>query len=308
MELHRFAWFVAAAAWVLIGIGSLVTTTGSGLSIPDWPLAYGRPIPPRWEGGVAFEYTHRVVAGTVFVLMTILLVRIWRTDSARRVRSWALGTWGLLVMQAILGGVTVLYELPRPVSIAHAGLAQATLVAMVVLAVKLAPVTPVETTPVPAGRRGRLFPWVFGLVGILYLQILIGALVRHMAAGLAVPDFPLAYGRLWPPAEVFHQAPYLAPKIWVHMIHRVGAVLVGVVIHAVGIPALRRFRDVPAIAETARLLMYGWALQIVLGGWLIWWTRHWFPTTLHVMTGALLLAAGTFLALRLRGVEAGCKS
>ncbi|MCS7313222.1 MAG: hypothetical protein NZ742_09985, partial [Acidobacteria bacterium] len=88
----------------------------------------------------------------------------------------------------------------------------------------------------------------------------------------------------------------------------VGAVLVGVVIHAVGIPALRRFRDVPAITGAARVLMYGWVVQIVLGGWLIWWTRHWIPTTLHVMTGALLLAVGTFWALRLRGVEAGCKS
>ncbi len=307
MHLQRFAWIVTAAAWALIGVGSLVTTTGSGLSIPDWPLAFGRPVPPYWEGGVVFEYTHRVVAGAVFVLMTVLLVRVWRTVSTRSVRYWALGTWGLLVMQAGLGGVTVLHELPRPVSVAHAGLAQATLAAMVALAVKLTPVTSAGETAVSVGRRGPLFPWAFGLVGVLYLQVLIGALVRHMGAGLAVPDFPLAYGHLWPPAEWF-RVPYLAPKIWVHMIHRVGALLVGVVVYAVGIPAVRRFRDVRAVAGAARVLMYGWALQIVFGGWLIWGTRHWLPTTLHVMTGALLLGAGTFLALRLRGVEKGCRS
>jgi len=305
MTLHRFAWIVAAAAWFLIGVGSLVTTTGSGLSIPDWPLAYGRPVPPHWEGGIAFEYTHRVIAGIVFIMMTTLFIWTWRSVPARQVRYWALGTWGLLVVQAVLGGITVLYELPLPISVAHAGLAQATLAAMVSLAVKLTPVTSAGETSVSARGR-RLSPWAFGLIGVLYLQILIGAVVRHMGAGLAVPDFPLAYGHLWPPAEWF-QVPYLAPKIWIHMIHRGGALLVGIAIHAVGIPAIRRFRNVRAIAGAARILMYGWALQIILGGWLIWWTRHWLPTTLHVMAGALLLATGTFLALRLRGVETACR-
>jgi heme A synthase len=92
-SLHRFAWIVAAAAWFLIGVGSLVTTTGSGLSIPDWPLAYGRAVPPHWEGGIAFEYTHRVIAGIVFIMMTILFIWTWRSVPVRQVRYWALGTW-----------------------------------------------------------------------------------------------------------------------------------------------------------------------------------------------------------------------
>src|SRR5579872_6651931 len=122
--LHRFAVLCAGATFVLIFVGGLVTSTGSALAVPDWPLAYGHLV-PKLVGGVRFEYGHRVVAGVV-VLLTIILA-VWTAMVERRpwVRKTAFAAAVIIVIQAILGGITVLYLLPLPVAVAHAGTAQA---------------------------------------------------------------------------------------------------------------------------------------------------------------------------------------
>src|SRR6185437_8215299 len=120
--LHRFAIVCAAATFILIFVGGLVTSTGSALAVPDWPLAYGHLV-PKLVGGVRFEYGHRVVAGVV-VLLTIILAA-WTAMVERRswVRKTAFAAAVIIVVQAILGGITVLYLLPLPVAVAHAGTA-----------------------------------------------------------------------------------------------------------------------------------------------------------------------------------------
>src|SRR5271170_8124939 len=117
--LHRFAIVCAAATFVLIFVGGLVTSTGSALAVPDWPLAYGHLV-PKLVGGVRFEYGHRVTAGVV-VLLTIVLAS-WTAMVERRswVRKTAFAAAAVIVVQAILGGITVLYLLPLPVAVAHA--------------------------------------------------------------------------------------------------------------------------------------------------------------------------------------------
>src|SRR5271155_3119020 len=131
--LHRFAVLAAAMTFILIFVGGLVTSTGSALAVPDWPLAYGRLV-PKLVGGVRFEYGHRVVAGVV-VLLTIVLA-IWTAMVERRswVRKTAYAAAAVIVVQAILGGITVLYLLPLPVAVAHAGTGQALLCLMVAMA------------------------------------------------------------------------------------------------------------------------------------------------------------------------------
>jgi heme a synthase len=74
--LHRFAKFVAACTILLLLAGSLVTSTGSGLSVPDWPTTYGWNMftfpPSKWVGGILYEHGHRLIASTVGFLTIVL--------------------------------------------------------------------------------------------------------------------------------------------------------------------------------------------------------------------------------------------
>src|SRR5208283_1970872 len=132
--LHRFAVLTAGATFCLIFIGGLVTSTGSALAVPDWPLAFGKLI-PAWQGGIRFEYGHRLAAGTVVILTLILMAWAWRAEPRRWVRQLVMLAFGLIIVQAILGGITVLFELPLAIAVTHAATAQALFCLMVSIAI-----------------------------------------------------------------------------------------------------------------------------------------------------------------------------
>jgi heme a synthase len=117
--LHRFAVFVAASTLLLIFVGGLVTSTGSGLSVPDWPLSFGRFF-PAMTGGVLYEHGHRMFAGVVALLTVFLAVWLWRSESPARIRLLGALAVAAVVAQAVLGSVTVLLRLPPAVSVGHA--------------------------------------------------------------------------------------------------------------------------------------------------------------------------------------------
>ena len=215
--VHRFAVVTAGATLVLIFVGALVTSTGSGLAVPDWPLSFGQVFPPM-VGGVLFEHGHRLVAAFVGLLTVTLMVLLTQWEPRIWVRWLARGAVLAVVLQGALGGVTVLFRLPLAVSVTHACLAQAFLCLVVTLAVCTAPGWQTR----PAGRVEQQQPalWVLATItaGMVYLQLILGALMRHMGAGLAIPDFPLAFGRLVPPLD--------ASAVVVHFVHRLGALAV----------------------------------------------------------------------------------
>src|SRR5436189_4136749 len=102
--LHRLAVATAGATLVLLFLGGLVTSTGSGLAVPDWPLSFGQVF-PRMTGGVLFEHGHRMIAGLVAVLTWVLAGWIWRADKRPWVRRLALAAALGIVLQAVLGGL-----------------------------------------------------------------------------------------------------------------------------------------------------------------------------------------------------------
>src|SRR6185503_15643434 len=118
--VHRFAVATAVATYLLILIGGLVHGTGSSLACPDWPTCYGT-LMPKMEGGVLVEHSHRLAAGSVMILTLVLLVAMYTSREAahRRLRPLAALAMGLVVVQALLGGITVLLRLPTPVSTMH---------------------------------------------------------------------------------------------------------------------------------------------------------------------------------------------
>jgi heme a synthase len=289
--LAGFAKLTATATFVLIFVGGLVTSTGSAMAIPNWPLAFGRLVPKTFAGGIRFEYGHRVVAGVVVILTLALALWIWRAERRSRVRYTALAAFGLIIAQAILGGMTVLFDLPLPLAVAHAGTAQAFFCVMVALALVTSP----HWAELTAGPQHAGHPSAAGLCAVttaaIYLQILIGAVMRHMGAGLAVPDFPLNFGHIIPPA--------FTEPIAVNFAHRCGAIVVTIFVVWTAASVLRTYHDQPLLRRPAIGLLALLAAQISLGAITIWSHRAVIPTTAHVAVGAAVLATSFALTLRL---------
>jgi len=283
--LHRLAVATAGATLVLRFLGGLVTSTGSGLAVPDWPLSFGQVFPPM-VGGVLFEHGHRLAATAVGCLTVVLA--LWTVVGEARASVRALGLLALLavVLQGVLGGITVLYKLPLAVSVTHACLAQTFFCLTVALAI--------VTSPAWSAPRPRRSPGALGVLaglttGAVFGQLVLGALMRHMHAGLAIPDFPLAFGRLVPPL--------VTSFIAVHFAHRVGALVVAVAVGSTAAHVLRHTDD-PWVRRPALLAAGLVVLQVTLGAFTIWSHRAVPATTTHLVVGAALLATCLVLTLR----------
>jgi cytochrome c oxidase assembly protein subunit 15 len=293
MWLHRYAKIVSASTVLLIVAGGLVTSTGSGLSVPDWPTSYGWsmftfPL-KNMVGGIFYEHGHRLIASLVGFLTVILAVWIWRAEPRRWVRHLGLAALAAVVLQGVLGGITVLFFLPAVVSTAHAGLAQI----FFCLTVSIALFTSPGWNARPAGgwvddRQLRLVAAT--TTALIYVQILMGATMRHAGAGLAIPDFPLVFGGLVPP--------HWTPQIAIHYAHRVGALIVATAIAATAGHVLFHHRDRRELRRPATLLAPLVLVQIALGGLIVLTKKDVAINTAHVVTGALVLATSLVLTLR----------
>ena len=289
--LHRYAVAVACATATLLFIGGLVTSTGSALSVPDWPLSFGKVFPPM-TGGVLFEHGHRIVAAAVGLLTIVLAVWLWRAEPRRWVRRLGAAALAAVVLQGVLGGITVLLKLPVAVAVAHAGLAEIFFCLTAAIALVTSPGWLEAGEPAADAGWPPLRALSAATVAVIYLQVLAGALVRHSGAGLAIPDFPLAFGRLWPSA--------MSAPVAYQLVHRAGALLVtGMVLWTV-VTVLRRHADLPALRRPATLQLLLLAFQIYLGAAIIWTRRAVVPATTHVLSGALVLVTSLVLALRAR--------
>jgi cytochrome c oxidase assembly protein subunit 15 len=309
LPLHRFALFTACATFCLVIAGGLVTSTGSGLAVPDWPLSYGQVMPPM-VGGILYEHGHRMVATFVGLLTTILALWLWRKDDRPWVRVLGVTALGAVILQGVLGGLTVLYLLPTPVSVAHATLAQS----FFSLTVLLALVTSrgwreSGAEPLPAAARTRFF--ILAAAGAVFLQLVLGAWMRHSDAGLAIPDFPLSYGRLLPPpgaeglawineqrTQSYDLPPVEASQVWIHFAHRAGALLAGFTVIACGVHILRAHPSDQRLREPALVMMLLVLVQFLLGALTVWTGKGVQIATAHVATGALLFGSCVVLAAR----------
>jgi cytochrome c oxidase assembly protein subunit 15 len=207
--LHRIALLTCIATFPLIFIGGLVTSHGAGMAVPDWPNSYGYNMflfpPSKWIGNIWYEHVHRLYASFIGMLSIVLCAWAWKTESRKNVRWLATAVLGAVIFQGVLGGLRVVL-VKLDLAIIHACFAQAffCLTALVVL------VTSKWWIEAPAlGSSGdldkarRVTRLAIATVAVVYLQLIAGALMRHYQAGLAIPDFPLAYGHLIPPTTDF---------------------------------------------------------------------------------------------------------
>jgi len=287
----RFAKLVAVCTLLLIAAGGMVTSTESGLSVPDWPTTYGQnmftfPL-SKWVGGIRYEHFHRLVASTVGFLTIILAVWTWRVEPRRWVRTLGWACLGAVVLQGLLGGLTVLLKLPPAVSIGHAGLAQI----FFCLTVTMALVTSHGWRANPAPVHDATLSWLTaGLTALVYTQILLGATMRHTNAGMAIPTFPLAFGHLVPP--------FWNAGIAIHFAHRVGAGIVTIFVLAAVGHVFYHHRTRRELVRPATLLLASVIVQVVLGASVVLSGLQPIINTAHVVNGALVLGTSVVLMLR----------
>ena len=263
MGLHRFTRLVAAMTFFLLIAGGLVTSTDSGLSVPDWPLSYGTWFPPM-VGGILFEHGHRMIAAVVGLLMAILAGWLWLKEPRRWVRRLGYAALGAVFAQAVLGGLTVLLRLPPAVSVAHACLGQ--LVFCVVVIVSLATSRTWQTPHAadfvddPQLRRlCRLTTVVFAV------QLALGAVVRHSGRAL--------------------------------LFHIVGAVVIVMMLGRLIRRVRRDPQRFPSMRRVTDLMGLAVAGQILLGILVFVSHRQVGVTTAHVALGAVLLASACVLTV-----------
>lgn len=290
--LRRFTKFVALSTLFLIFAGAMVTSTGSGLAVPDWPTTYGEnmftfPL-SKWVGGIFYEHGHRLTASTVGFLVILQAIWLQRREPKKFVRVLGWISLGAVLVQGLLGGLTVLLFLPKTISISHAALAEI----FFCINVSIAFFTSRwyhELRTMEKGDAPVRMAW--GLTAIVFLQILAGAVLRHLGAGLAIPDFPLSFGKLVPN--------FLSNEIIAAYVHRVGGFVVAACVIAMAIRLLRYDRNHP-LRALAHLLVAVVAAQVLLGGYVIWSQKQPHITSLHVMLGASTLALSLVLTLSAR--------
>jgi len=214
---RTLAWLTVAALGLVMMLGNIVSATGSGLGCPDWPLCHGRVIPP---GGaqIWIEFRHRLAVPLFSVLLVATAVSVLRRRGmSSGLRRIAIALLGLLGVQIVLGGVTVLLGLSALVSTIHLLVALSILAGLVTICA--APAPDRASTPMPT-RLARLA--TAGLAA-LAVQLVLGGYVRHAGAGLACPAFPLCDGGGFLPGHA------LAAVHWVH--RWLGVVLLGLFVH-----------------------------------------------------------------------------
>ncbi len=291
MIFRFFVRALAAATLFLILAGALVTSTGSGLSVPDWPTTYGYNMftfPMHlMVGGIVYEHGHRLVASSIGFFTIVLAVWLWVRDTRTWMRWLGVAALGLVILQGVLGGLTVLMKLPPAVSVAHAGLAQIFFCTMIAIAVFTSRGWTEHRYAVD-DRTLRVLSVV--TVAAIFVQILLGATMHHTGAGLAIPDFPLAFGRMLPPEWT--------SAIALNFAHRVGALVATVLIAALVGHVFAHHRTTTALGAPAMLLVILVLMQVTLGALIVWTRRDMYVNSAHVMIGALVLATTVVIALR----------
>ncbi|MGA3292445.1 MAG: COX15/CtaA family protein [Candidatus Acidiferrales bacterium] len=273
--LYRFAVATSWCTVLLLMAGALVTNNNAGDSVPDWPLAYGRAIPP-FVDGIRFEYAHRVIAGLVAVLTLILAVWVVRAERRPVARHLSWSAFALVIAQAALGGFRVLAGYPDLSATAHATVAQIFFVMLVGLSIYLSPWWQSDQPQLDdSGAPPARYLTVWTTAAIL-VQIVLGAAFRHGALGI-VP-------------------------------HLVGAGVVTTLVVWTGRAVKNRFRQDRDLRRGVALLHSFFGIQLLLGG-AAWWEMRqvWdavqsaplyvLLTVAHVLGGALTLASSVLLTM-----------
>jgi len=311
--LDRFAWLTAGATFLLLGLGGLVTSHEAGLAVPDWPTTYGYNMflfPVHfWRYNILYEHTHRLLASFVGLLTTILAVWLWLREPRSWLRWLGTGAFFAILLQGVLGGLRVIL-LKDAIGIFHATLAQSFFVLVTLIALFSSGKADKFTNSLRTTHiSNRLFWLTISSASLVLIQLILGATMRHQHAGIAVPDFPLAYGKAWPPMDAAFLLkansqrlgteqlnPITAFQIGLQMAHRLVALSLLLLVGCLAWKARREQGAGSLTAKLAAAWLWLICLQAVLGAATIWSNKAADVATAHVLCGALSLLCGTVLS------------
>ncbi len=315
--LSLYTKFFCLCVAVLIFKGALVTSNDAGLAVPDWPTSYGENMflfpSSKWVGIIFYEHVHRLIASFVGALTLILAMWLAVKEPRAWVKGLGFAALGVVILQGTLGGLTVLYGLPTWISVCHGVLGQTFFLMSIVLTYAQSKEFfargLVNSSEEQFARKSAL-KWAFLAGALIYIQLIAGAIMRHMGAGLAVPDFPTTGGLLLP---TFDEAMFARIKalragigygaatwgeIGAHLVHRGFAFVVFAGVAWAWFKISRAAFLDASVRRTANIMGALVLVQFTLGVLTIWSVRNPMVTSLHVVTGALLLGSTMLLALR----------
>ena len=302
------------ATLFLIFLGGLVKSTESGLSVPDWPTTYGYfmfsfPL-DQMVGGIKYEHTHRLVASIVGLMTLILTIWLLRSSVASWIKKLGVAAFLTVVAQGVFGGLTVLFHLPVWTSSLHGTLAQTFFLITIMISYGLSKEAQSRIQEDKKDFNGQFIKMAIIFAGMVFIQLIIGNIMRHSEAGLAVPDFQTMGGRLIP---TFDKAMLDRINTWcfehdrdmvtmgqvhIHLLHRFWALLILLKLIYINMLAYKNLLNKPLILKSLFILNAVVLIQIMLGIGTVLSMKEVYTTTLHVTLGAIVLAISFLLILR----------
>lgn len=272
--LQRLALGAATATYLLMFLGAVVRTTGSGLGCPDWPLCHGQIIPPL-ELTALTEYAHRLAGAIASVLVLALTGAVWAKRRHERALVAPVSVvLVLLVGQILLGAVTVLLELPPPVVALHLGVAMLILGGLVWVTVAAGQAPRLRAPAASLPPRPGLVRWTVGVAAAAYLLILTGALVRATGASWACAGFPGCNGELLPFGT--------SPQVDLHLTHRLLAYLVTLLVGLTLVRMSPLRHHLPALWQASVAAVCAVVVQVSIGAYTVTWGPGPLLQALHV--------------------------
>lgn len=330
--LHRYAIALVLATFVLVASGGNVTSRDAGLSVPDGFTVYGHflwtfPV-EQWVGNIFHEHVHRLKGSVVGLMCIGMTIALWRAGRGRRwLRMTGLLLLLLVLIQGAMGGLRVEFvnhfpSLATPFAVLHGVLGQLFLCLTVLVAA--------ATSRYWAGRhsgdqeeagrrnvdRSAYVPRTtrrlcLVMLAAMVIQLVLGAAMRHTQSGLAIPDFPASYGRLFPPMSpkaleaALNDIPYdeftgtyNIGQVHLHFGHRLWAVVVIAAVVAMLGRLGKAVGDEPLLRGPAIAMILMLITQVLLGALVIWTRRIPDVATAHQALGAALLATSALLTIR----------
>lgn len=312
--IHFLAVLTALATLPLIFVGGLVTSHDAALAVPDWPTSFGYNMfffPwDKWVGGIRYEHPHRLLGSLLgFLVIGLTFWILARETQRKHLRMVVLTSLAAVILQGVLGGYRVI-ALLKPLAIFHACLAQLVFCVLSAIALATSPWWQRQSAAQCQPDRSSLRTWSVLVTVLVFIQLLLGATMRHTGAGLAVPDFPWFYGRVIPPMDTFSLEqindqriwrwgldPVSLPQIAIHVAHRIWAAVVAAGVIGLATLIWRRHWNQRALRIPAMVLVGLLGLQLALGIIVIWTQKAADIATTHVAVGALMLATGFLLTL-----------
>ena len=316
--IHYLAIFTMFLTFFLIFVGALVKSTESGLSVPDWPTTFGEnmflfPL-SSMVGGIFYEHSHRLIASLVGFCILINTILIQFSNHAKYIKRISWVTLLLVIVQGILGGLTVLYFLPVWISASHGTLGQTTFCLTIIIATITSPKWSYYTFE-KTNTYIRLLS-IFTTLAI-WIQLIIGAIVRHTESALVALDFPKMNNR-WIPSfsdnyinkinsirfvDNFDSSielnPITSSQLFVHFLHRSWGYLVFILILYFAYLLYKRTN----LIFLALILIGLISIQIGLGAFTILSLKQFIITSLHVTNGAAILGLLVFISMQLHKIK-----